>query len=1454
MSKSSNRDEFSPATKRAIEKQARGHCSNPACRRLTRGATSDGAGEINIGVASHICAAAPRGPRYDANMTPEQRSSADNGIWLCDVHGRAVDAPDSKFTVEELREWKRLTDEDSWRSIMENVPYGPGMRPPTPDALRDRLRAAATADLAVFRRMERWPRTAVPLTLRVDQLDEALSTQALANAVTTLDDLILVAAPGMGKTTTVFQIAEGVLTIGNGTPLIVPLGDWATEGDALLASILKRGAFAAVSEMDFRAVAAKPGVVLLLDGWNELDVAARERARVQVTGLKAELPELGLVISTRRQALDVPFSGTHVDLLPLNDVQQMEIAKAMRGEGGVRLIDQAWRTTGVRELVTIPLYLTALLSLPDGAPFPRTKEEVLRRFVAAHEQNARRASALLEATGGFQQEYLNRLATFATRTANTSITDANARRSVSETAHTLVSDGQITITVQPDTLLNTLVSNHVLVRLGDVPGYSFQHQQFQEWYASHDVERLMAQALGDNASRERLKAEVLNQRQWEEAILFAVERSARGSDAMKAACSAAVLAAFEVDPLLAAEMIFRATDDVWSPISATIRNFIDKWHAPGKVDRAVRFMVTSGRPEFSHLVWPLITNPDQQVHLTALRAGARFRPSVLGSEAPKRIAVLPPEIRKHVLFEIASQGGVDGIDLATDIAKTDSDPEVKATVVDALSFRRADRHVANLLDHAGDATYDILAKSGHIDEVTIESVRDGLKAARARREAVGISHRERLRALLSGWSEGDHSAQVADIVAVMEISPKPENGDSHFLYEARKRYPQAVAEGLLRRVRNGSPLFYGADDMVAAAQIVIEDDALCDIALEATPRRDDRAEAAASVLGPKSVGRMIDAYLAARTRIRDASGQYDQAAGDRYHNLRARIYHTPAASLIAAVRARSATTDYEEIEELAGLLSRDSHGEDDRERPFSKDDLAAIGALAQEWGGRMLGAGDASRRQTGAIATLVSHAPSPHLLPLLKRLLDDNLRRFRVVREEAKANGWRQGKTLDEARWPHTHEYQRAFIAIRSPETDALMKEYLADEHFGQIAAQVLAAHWSETHEPTGDNRFRGSVDLSQVAARFAAHASDPAATSTEAEAIFGAIDNLMAEGATEEQKALAVSLGIVGARLPHGQRTGTIEKLIALAPRQKRASLLLALILSGEIVDIKLVEQGIAETFEAAKTQPWILTQSGAYELRDWLRLLPFCNPVAELPAIVRGLPDTQRNPHRLEELVRGLGYSPFSEAEDVLFKLGEGDPRFYLDYQWRATVLRLGTASAASRLVEMTVAGSLPGKSVDNFHWGSELGDLISEFPKVRASVIELLKSGAPVERLAVLAGALAHNPGEEGLLALIDFEIRTGCSVWSWRSIEGVVTKHVPSESWKGAYNVVPVPAIELRKKLLVLARTGDDPAARCLNAIDKIRDEWGGPEIESRHPDLASGKPWPIMMPDTDAEYG
>lgn len=495
---------------------------------------------------------------------------------MCRLHGTAVDAKDPKFTVELLHQWKAQAQKDSWRRVQYNdVPHGPGVQAQPEGVLSTHLRAAVITDLDFFRRSDKWPTTAIALTLEVDGLSDPVSTSALATALTTLDDLILVAPPGMGKTTTLFQIAEAVLANGNASPIVVPLGDWSTDGATLLESVLKRHAFQGISEDDLRAVAAKPGVILLLDGWNELDVADRKRAAVQVTRLQAELPELSLLISTRKQTLDVPVDGTRINLLPLSQTQQFDIAKALRGDAGVRMLDQAWRTTGVRELVMIPLYLTAMLALPEGAPFPTTKGEVLRRFVAVHEEDSQRAEALAEVTHGLHQRFLEALAAVATRAANTTIPEAVARKSVSETEGALVAEGQITEKPQPNIVLEALVSHHVLMRSGDPAGYSFQHQQFQEWYASHFVERLMMASIDDTASHKKLEVDVLNQPAWEESILFACERLARGDMKQQECCGAAIMAAFEVDPMLAAEMIFHSTDVIWARVGSIIQRFME---------------------------------------------------------------------------------------------------------------------------------------------------------------------------------------------------------------------------------------------------------------------------------------------------------------------------------------------------------------------------------------------------------------------------------------------------------------------------------------------------------------------------------------------------------------------------------------------------------------------------------------------------------------------------------------------------------------------------------------------------------------------------------------------------------------------------------------------------------------------------------------------------------------
>ena len=1449
------RDDFSERTKNQIAKRAGWLCSFPACRVPTVGATSSGDGEINIGTAAHICAAAPGGPRYDANMSPDERRSANNGIWMCRDHGKAIDSDDPQFTVELLHEWKKQAQEESWRRVLQNEAL------PTPpvdskDQLYGHFQAAAKADLAAFQRTSKWPLTSVALTLRVDGQDTPATTDTLAHAVSSLDDLILVAPPGMGKTTTLLQIASGMLAGNTGIPIVVPLGDWATENRSVLESLLRRPSFRNLTENDFHTVAANAPVVMLLDGWNELDPAAREHARVEIETLKANCPGLSLLISTRRltsgqhhnatlrQSSDVPFSGRHVELLPLDAEQQMDIATAMRGDTGAKLLDQAWRTAGLRELVTIPLYLTALLSLPEGAPFPTTKEEVLGYFVAAHEGEARRIEALRTVAKGFQQNYLGGLAAFAQQTGNTAITDSSARRVISEIADQLIRHGQLAAKPEPSGILDLLVNNHLLTRTGDTPGVSFQHQQFQEWFASRAVEERIIEGIDDPALRDALKAEIFNLPAWEESILFAVERMARGDDHQKAACGKAILAAFEVDPMLAAEMIFRATDDVWRHVSKTILDLADRWHTSTKSSRTLRFMLTSGRPEFLRYVWPLITHANDQVSLPTIRSVNKFRVSILGDNPGKAISALPPDKRRLLLGEIAFNTNMEGLDLVTTLAQADPDPGVQASVVGALAFRQADRHIAEILKQASEQTIDLIARRNIADEIADEEIAARLAAARDRQVKDSEAP---IRARLYAAIQASDAQRDEIIALVSEVEVKNAQDDTlRLIFELHSRHPQFVAEGILARLRADRPLFYQADDILASTEFSLEDEALLTWALMETDRQDRRADAAASVLGPKAVGRMVDALLEVSHRLRDTNGRYDEAASERYHILQSRIARTSGTSLVAAARGRSAQLSNEDLGRLAELLSTHRDSDSGHARPYSTEDLAVIHTLAADWGNRMLASGTAERWQMARVATLIRHAPSASLLPVLEGMLEENLARLRAYRAEAAAARW-QGAAANEARQPMTHEYQRAFLAIDAPETTALMEEYLTDHEFGELAARVLAIQWRTRNEQPDSNRFLRGPDFSRVSEKRAAVSANPGATCREAEAIFRVIDTLIGDGASDDQKKMAVALGIAALRLPHGQRDATIRRLLEFASREARAALLLSLVLSGEAIEIDLVAAGIADTLEAAKTQAWILTQSDGYQLREWLRLLPFADRPAEIPAIVESLPEDQRTPRFLEEMLHSLAESPSEGVEDVVFKLAEQNPLLCSSSLWQTAVMRLSTASAAIRLIDLIADSVVDDAFVGSWKLGREIGALMERFPEVRRRAYIRLKDGATSPGLTVLAEAVSENPDTEGLLLLLSFENERQ-SQRGWRAIEKAVTRHVPVEGWKDTYDIVPIPAPELRQKLLAMTTDGgkSDFAARCLESIDRIRDDCGLPESEPRHPDLASGKPWPIIQ--------
>ncbi len=103
------RDDFKKTVINELARQSGYLCSNPSCLRPTVGADGGG-GSASIGVAAHICAAASGGPRFDVKMAPEERSSIENGIWLCQTCSRLIDADVPSHPIDTLYEWKKLSE------------------------------------------------------------------------------------------------------------------------------------------------------------------------------------------------------------------------------------------------------------------------------------------------------------------------------------------------------------------------------------------------------------------------------------------------------------------------------------------------------------------------------------------------------------------------------------------------------------------------------------------------------------------------------------------------------------------------------------------------------------------------------------------------------------------------------------------------------------------------------------------------------------------------------------------------------------------------------------------------------------------------------------------------------------------------------------------------------------------------------------------------------------------------------------------------------------------------------------------------------------------------------------------------------------------------------------------------------------------------------------------------
>ncbi|GGF47600.1 hypothetical protein GCM10011321_42440 [Youhaiella tibetensis] len=1190
-----------------------------------------------------------------------------------------------------------------------------------------------------------------------------------------------------------------------------------------------------------RQLIASGDLILLLDGLNELPVDTRSRLIAHLDTLRREYPLMMLVISTRRQALDIPFGKATVEIQELADDQQEEIARTLNGDEGLEMLDHAWRTAGLRDLVGIPLYLSALLRLaPDGA-LPETKDEVVAALVKDHEKDWRRTDAIETTLGGQHALLLQEIATAATKAGQTSIGPELAMAAIASVAASLPFAGL----PSPKQVLDTLVNVHALRRDEDGK-VRFSHHQLQEWYASQTVEvMLLAHRFPDLLLSDALCIDVINVRAWEESVLFACERLSRRDAAGLAAVSKVVRVTLGIDPSLAAAVIRRSSAQLWDLVSEIVMQFSFAWHQPDSADLALSFMVATGRPEFAATVWPLISQSDRQKQLEALRMAGRFTPTAFEAQLTAGYDRLAEETRATLLGEFVDAGGMDGIDGAVRWALGDASSKVKIEVIESLIFRRAGRHASKILEVSGPDVWAAVATKGYYEE-GIEKP-DQIARLRAER-AAAIGRETSLARKLSLILEVRRNPLDEDEILPILESPQLDmrkEGIGWTLTRLNEIAPQMLAKALVSRLGKGLTIPYGSEALLETIQPQ-DTGPVAQAALEATSR--DVGMAAAAVVGAIIVRRTIDEWLALDQGIR-ALGRAATKEQRDTENLKATVIQaTKPATFLTVLLQFADETNPQTIAALSELLR--GHGSDRESKviPVDEDMRGRVVDMLVTWTGALVSNPGTNRGQMNDLATAMRRFPDSRLVKAAEQL-DADIKGAAEERTTELAESRRSGVRY--ARMSYDWTYRDLLREIGDTAAKQALLARLGNEQFGSHAACGLAQLFAPSPDTTetGNPVFRHWLDYKRAALARQARQSAPNLSLPEADAILAEAErHLLPESIAP---ARAITMAGWGFMIPHGNRDELIRRLFEFAVTSRsKFDLITKLFLGGHKPDHTVLLEGLQLLFAENDRNMWSL-ENDPWEVFRWLELFPQSTKPESLFDALDIVAKHFRGNLRggIDGLLTSVRNMPGNGGPCLLRDLARHHPDFLHDHSWYQALISLDAMDALRVVVEMSddlESGWSPDRTAYSFP--GDLGYALEQLPSGLENLSSAFAAATLPRTKAFLAKAMLETGRTELFMQLVEDPAgRETIRRQLHMALQSIAYRRDPPVRGSGSFTLIPVDASPLRAALLRLANGGDAAAAefgkRCLTELEALRSDYGRVDTEPRHPDIRQGVAWP-----------
>lgn len=1423
--KQHNRHDFSVPTKRKLAEESGRVCANPDCAIHTNGPKAEGSGSINQGRAAHITAAAPGGPRYDESISEDQRRHADNGIWLCTACASLIDDDYNNFSTNLLLSWKKAARDSAHLRVVKRVRAVQNIETQE-NEFSLRFLQAAKQDLSKFEVQYNYHGSEIKLDFGIISDDEIqdIDLDGICTGLTINSELIIISPPGTGKTISLIQLANGLLEHGSIIPVFFSMKECGFSNKSLFETLLTRDEFSTFSVQNLSDLANDGQLAFFLDGWNELADSARLFITSQVDFLRREFPLLRLIASTRKESIDVPLRGIKAKILPLSRPQQRVIVAGEIGSRASAFLERAWRSSGINEIISIPLYLRLLITIADSRVFPSSKEKIIRAMIEYHDTLGS-ADVLGVVTRGLHRDYLSRLAFRMLSEGKVALTESNARQFLSEKNVELIQQGQLAQPLDPKSVLDILVAHHLLQRSqNDL--ISFQHQQFQEWFASEEILEVMGNAFKNHTELSNLKTTIFDIPIFEEAIFFATERlSEQDNDA--GLLSMMIEVAFAVDPMLASEMIFRSSDAAWAIARISIVKLVGRWHQIGEFDRALNFMIKTGKADFSETFWNYLSGVTEQQIPVALLGFPPFRIGVMGSGIIERLGRLPSAIKRNVLQEMFYSGDLASMEHAVDFIVTCGSHQMRLDALDALSFRRANNLIVKLLEQSDDDVWSAICLNGYI----YEDLDDGAAKQRLLESAKLLIANEKdpviaLSQLLHPLLVDENKDRVFDLLTCSELDVTSDKV-GRLIHLVADRYPDTLQRALVKRIRTSLKLPWGSKEILYDVQPA-DDHELAELAIQ-TPIHDHEINDAVRVSGPEIIIKLLKLAI-------NSEDQY---------SLVKQLTSTQLEAFAAAIKVYLDCTDLKTLDLLLNVLNRyPINIYEGKNGIRTKQIMSDFSEFTIVWVRQLLRVQDVCRHDFQNALGALSKFPDKKQLELIHGMLvQDISERERELTERLRG-------VSNNASLSYGNLYRDAFAAVGGDQAVAILNDYILDDWFGKDAAHSLLDIYNMRNGILRDGR--STENLSMLALNRARWAkNEPLQTASEAERIVQVISDLCSNVEISDEKTIRkiFYLSFVTFQMPVHNHLKLVDKILALpCSLDIKRSFIQVIAQAGYVPDSELIMSGIREWISLAEREWWRRKQH-KFVLLDWLKLLALSNRPCMLHPALDLLIEKYIRLYDLQgvlSVLRGLN-SP--GAEKILIKLARDYPEVCNRYEWLDALLGNQTYSSLFALLDLLDENILSVKARVDVHSINKFFPNISELINARFDELKsrYLRSGtSAVGKL--IDGILAHSNRKQSIFLMIEFRVKN-CGRFDQglcECIKNNVLRDSPIDDNHYVYSIEPKDTKLVRKELFDLYRIGGaagELAKESLNYIDVLRDEYGYTATDLRHPDIGSGLAWP-----------